>query len=121
MKITIDEVVNHGEFLQAFATVEEGKEQKQVSFCFKSLPFTEDGVFNALMCKFSEPKVVEPVPTEPPEIEPIEPVPYVPDKERIASVKALEDIFKALPAEDKKVIFPTVVEIEQVEEKVVLR
>ena len=97
MEIKITSVVNHSEFLQAFADVTEDKVTKQVSFCFKSLPITKDGVFNALMCKFNEPLVVDIPSGEPLSVEPIDVKPHVPDTVRIASVKALENIYKAMP------------------------
>lgn len=113
MVITITSVVNHGEFLQTFATVTEGKVTKEVSFCHKSLPFTKDGVFNALTCKFSEPVVKEPLPVKEPILEPVEVQPYVPDAGRIADVALLEATFVKAP----KVIEYASAEIEAVEVK----
>lgn len=100
MDVKITSVINHGEFLQTFATVTEDGMTKEVSFCHKSLPFTEDGVYNALAAKFTEPVVVEPPSKEPVEIEPVEVMPREPDPERIASVKALEDTWKAIWREE---------------------
>ena len=113
MRVTITDVVNHGEFLQAFAVVEHEGESREVSFCFKGLPFTEDGVFAALAAKFYEPPAPEPAgeKKEPASAEMAEPVTSVPDPERAARVKALENTWKKLPKAGKTVVFPEAGEV----------
>ena len=102
MRITITSVINHGEFLQAFADVTVDKVTKQASFCFKSLPITKDGVFNALMCKFDEP-IVTSTPGLPLPVSPGDAKPHVPSPSRIAKVLALENVYKAMPIEERTI------------------
>ena len=100
--ITMTSCINHGEFLQIFATVTEAQASKEVSFCHKSLAFTAGGVFNALMCKSHEPIVIN-TPGLPLPVEPGDARPHVPSPSRIATVKALEDTYKAMPEKDKTI------------------
>jgi hypothetical protein len=106
MQIKITSCVNHGEFLQTFADVTLDDETvKHVSYCHKSLPFTEDGVFNALMCAALAPPYVEPKPDpdapKPPDIDPKDIPPYVPDATRVAKVATLKAQYDSLKPSEK--------------------
>jgi hypothetical protein len=108
MKVTITSSVNHGEFLQTFATVTlDDKTTKTVSYCHKSLRFREDEVFNALMNQALAPPYVEPKPDpDAPKPEPIDPKdvkPYVPDTARVAKAAVLKAAYDKLTIAQKVV------------------
>ena len=114
MIITITSVVNHGEFLQAFATVTDEGVTKQLSTCFKSLRFKKDEVFNMFQTAFYAPPVVESKPSgEPLPVEPVDIKPRVPDVTRVANVLMLENAFKALPVAQRKMTIATATAIEE--------
>jgi hypothetical protein len=108
VEVKIISSVNHGEFLQTFATVTlDDKTTKNVSYCHKTLGFREDEVFNALMCAALAPPYVEPKPDpDAPKPEPIDPKdikPYVPDTARVAKVTALKAAYDKLTTAQKVV------------------
>lgn len=102
VEVKITKVVNHGEFLQTFAAVTDGDVSKKVSYCHKSLPYTGDGVINALMMQFLAPEYVEPS-KDPnaPKMPEIKVGPHEPDKERVDKVVALHAKYKKMKPADK--------------------
>jgi len=107
MKVTITKVDKHPEFLQTFAdvTLDDGT-VKKVSYCHKSLPFTENGVFNALLNQALAPPHVEPKPdpgVKPDLIDPKDVRPHVADPARVAKVAALKASFDKLKPADRTI------------------
>ena len=55
----IHDIMREGNVLTAFATVTIDGESKDVSYVFKRLPITEDGIVSALVRQFYNPEVAE--------------------------------------------------------------